>query len=105
MQPADVFGWYPRGNHFRHSWVKERVLNTVGRRADSFPTPEPPNNLEMCADKASCHRPYESGSLRLSDDVSKSLAWRILLSKALETPKSKISLWWKAAGGMRKSFL
>lgn len=38
MQPADVFGGYPRAYHFRHSWETERVLNTVGRRTDSFPT-------------------------------------------------------------------
>lgn len=89
MQPADVFGGDFRGYNSRHSWEKKRALNTVGRREDSFPTLELPNNLEMSVGQASCHRYYESGSLRLPDYMSKSLVWPILLSNPLRWLRAK----------------
>lgn len=73
MQPADILGWCSWSYNFRHSWETKRVLNTVGRGDDSFPTLELPNNLETSISQASCHRQYESGSLRLQTACPKAL--------------------------------
>jgi hypothetical protein len=87
------FGLYSRNDNFRHSWEKELFLHTVGRGADSVPTLEYPDNLEVSMGQASCHRQHESGSLSSSKHVSKSLPWPVLFSNPLKILKSKSSPW------------